>query len=178
MSIELRADCARCCGLCCVGPAFDAGQGFGFNKPAHTPCPNLAPNFRCTIHGELRRHGFPSCQTFDCYGAGQRVTQHLFAGQSWKTSPEIAAQMFEAYRKYRSLHELLAILDASPAPQLQELRQSIQALCESGAPGINISQLRSEVLQRIELTYKCSSPADPATGRRSNPTAPGKRSTT
>jgi hypothetical protein len=162
MSTELRADCARCCGLCCVGPAFDADQGFGFNKPAHTPCTNLDTDFRCTIHSELRQRGFPSCQTFDCYGAGQRVTQRLFAGKSWQTSPELATRMFDAYRRYRSLHELMALLDAAitlaatPAVlELQILRQLIDELCESGAAAstaINITTLRHEVLNRVRLT--------------------------
>ena len=163
MSTELRADCARCCGLCCVGPAFDADQGFGFNKPAHTPCINLDADFRCIIHGELRRQGFPSCQTFDCYGAGQRVTQRLFAGKSWKTSPELTTRMFDAYRKYRSLHELMALLEtaieraaAHAAPDLQALRQLIDDLCESGAAAstaVNIATLRQEVLNRVRATH-------------------------
>ena len=186
MSTELRADCTRCCGLCCVGPAFDAVQGFGFSKPAHTPCANLDADFRCTIHGELRGRGFPSCQTFDCYGAGQRVTQRLFAGKSWKTSPELATRMFDAYRKYRSLHELLVLLDtamtqtnASGTSGLQVLRQFIDALCESGAAAsaaVNITALKNEVLKRLRLTCTYSLPDGPAAGRQSNPTGPGMRS--
>ena len=183
MTTELRADCTRCCGLCCVGPAFDADQGFGFNKPAHTPCANLDRDFRCAIHGELRQRGFPSCQTFDCYGAGQRVTQRLFAGKSWKTSPELAVRMFDAYRKYRSLHELMALLQtairqaATPeALELQGLYQRIDDLCESGVVEINIATLRKQVLNRLrQLTCNYSLPADHAVERQSNPTGPERR---
>jgi len=188
MPTELRADCARCCGLCCVGPAFDADQGFGFNKPAHTPCPNLDAKFRCIIHGELRQRGFSSCHTFDCYGAGQRVTQSLFAGKSWRTSPELAARMFDAYRKYRALHELLVLLDAalartSPArvPELRELRQFIDELCESGAAvtaAVDIAALANQVSRRLRLTCNYSLPDGPAVERQSNPTGPGRRSAT
>jgi hypothetical protein len=71
---QLRADCAKCCGLCCVAPAFDADQGFGFDKPAHTACRNLDADHRCAIHAALRARGFPACATFDCYGAGQWLT--------------------------------------------------------------------------------------------------------
>ena len=156
MTTELRADCTRCCALCCVGPAFDADQGFGFNKPAHTPCANLDGDFRCAIHDELRRRGFPSCQTFDCYGAGQRVTQRLFAGKSWKTSPELAVRMFDAYRKYRSLHELMALLQTAirqaataEALELQGLCQRIDDLCESGVVEIDVATLRRQVLNRL-----------------------------
>lgn len=154
-----RADCSRCCGLCCVGPAFDAGQGFGFDKPAHTPCAHLRGDFRCGIHDGLRQRGFPACVTFDCYGAGQRVTQQLFGGKSWKSSPGLAPRMFEAYRRYRALHELLALLEVAiervavrEARPLRELSQSIDALCESGVAvvdTISIDVLRQDVLGRL-----------------------------
>src|SRR5579863_8626684 len=107
---RLRADCARCCGLCCAAPAFMAVQGFGFDKPAHTACRHLGADHRCVIHAELGMRGFPACSAFDCYGAGQRVTQ-LFAGKSWRSSPETAARMFTLYARFRALHELMALLD-------------------------------------------------------------------
>jgi hypothetical protein len=158
-SPQLRADCARCCGLCCVGPAFDADQGFGFDKPAHIPCANLRGDFRCSIYGELRQRGFPACVTFDCYGAGQRVTQHLFAGASWQSSPELAARMFDAYYRYRGLHELMAILEvaierasAIERPRLREVLRFIDDLCESGAAmaeTLAVNEMRKDVLSRV-----------------------------
>ena len=157
--LQLRADCTKCCGLCCVGPAFDAGQGFGFDKPAHTPCANLRADFRCAIHDELGPRGFPACVTFDCYGAGQRVTQRLFEGKSWKSSPELAPRMFDAYYRYRALHELMALVElASERVPLREalalghIRQLIDELCESGAAlatTLSIEDLRADVLNRI-----------------------------
>jgi hypothetical protein len=142
-----------------VGPAFDAEQGFGFDKPVHTPCANLRDDFRCAIHNELQQRGFPACVTFDCYGAGQRVTQLLFGGRSWKSSPELAPRMFEAYSRYRALHELMALLEvaisaASPGdlPRLQEMRRDIDDLCESGealAGTVAIDELRRGVLSRV-----------------------------
>lgn len=107
----LHADCTKCCGLCCVAPAFDAAQGFGFDKPAHTACRNLDAAHRCAIHAQLRVRGFPSCAAFDCHGAGQWVTQHLFGGKSWRTSPGLAAQMFTVYGRVRVLHELMVLLE-------------------------------------------------------------------
>ncbi|RQX15913.1 oxetanocin A resistance protein, partial [Micromonospora arida] len=38
---QLRADCGRCFGLCCVVPAFAASADFAIDKPAGSPCPNL-----------------------------------------------------------------------------------------------------------------------------------------
>lgn len=110
---KLRADCARCCGLCCVAPPFDAAQGFGFDKPAHSPCKHLEPNFSCSIHRERLALGFSGCVSFDCYGAGQRTTQQMFGGASWRESPDLAARMFTVYSRLRVFHELLSLLAAA-----------------------------------------------------------------
>ncbi|TDC41183.1 pentapeptide repeat-containing protein [Micromonospora sp. KC213] len=104
---ELHADCARCVGLCCVAPAFAASTDFAIDKSAGQPCPNLRPDSRCGIHDRLREHGFPGCTVFDCFGAGQRITQHTFGGQDWRTDPGTAAAMFAAFTVARPLHELL-----------------------------------------------------------------------
>jgi hypothetical protein len=143
---RLQADCTRCCGLCCVAPAFDADQGFGFDKPAHSACPNLGMDHRCGIHDELRARGFPACAGFDCFGAGQWVTQELFGGKSWQESPEIAARMFRLYARYRVLHELRALLELAlqrvapvNAGQLEECRRRLEGICQAGAdPACNI----------------------------------------
>ena len=72
---DLRADCGRCAGLCCVAPAFVASADFAIDKPAGRPCPKLSSDFSCSIHDSLREHGFPGCAVFDCFGAGQQVVQ-------------------------------------------------------------------------------------------------------
>ena len=103
--VELAADCSRCFGLCCVVPAFAASADFAIDKPAGTPCPNLAADFRCGIHTELRPRGFAGCTAYDCFGAGQRVSQVTFGGVDWRTAPETAAQMYAAFPVVRELHE-------------------------------------------------------------------------
>jgi uncharacterized protein YjbI with pentapeptide repeats len=104
---SLRADCARCAGLCCVAPAFSASADFAIDKAAGQACPNLRPDFRCGIHARLRQRGFPGCAAYDCFGAGQKVTQVTFGGQDWRRAPGIAAQMFRVFTVMRQLHELL-----------------------------------------------------------------------
>lgn len=104
---NLRADCARCVGLCCVAPAFSASADFAIDKPAGRACPNLGPDFRCGIHHRLRQQGFPGCAAYDCFGAGQQVTQVTFGGQDWRRVPRITGQMFAAFTVMRQLHELL-----------------------------------------------------------------------
>ncbi|WP_328303886.1 pentapeptide repeat-containing protein [Streptomyces sp. NBC_00435] len=103
----MRADCANCFALCCVALPFAKSTDFAVNKPAGTPCKNLQQDFRCGIHTRLRDKGFPGCTVFDCFGAGQRVSQVTFGGRDWRTHPGTAGVMFEVFPVMRHLHELL-----------------------------------------------------------------------
>lgn len=105
---ELLPACERCVGLCCVALPFGAGADFPFDKPAGQPCPNLAADHRCTIHDRLRPSGFPACVAYDCFGAGQHVTQVTFGGGDWRRDPSSAEAMFAAFRALRPVHELRA----------------------------------------------------------------------
>lgn len=107
---DLRADCSRCFGLCCVVPAFAASADFAIDKPARTPCPNLRTDFRCGIHTTLRQTGFTGCTVYDCLGAGQKISQVTFGGQDWRTAPDTARQMFDVFPVMRALQELLRYL--------------------------------------------------------------------
>jgi hypothetical protein len=156
---ELRADCSRCCGLCCTGPSFDATQGFGYDKPAHRPCRHLGRDDTCRIHPLRESRGFVACAGFDCFGAGQWVTQHLFQGSGWRTSPSRAASMFTAYRRFLVLHQLLAMVAlvesrASPmAPATcAALRHCVEQAClvEERTPGlVDLGALRTRVINEL-----------------------------
>jgi len=104
---QLRADCTRCFALCCVAPAFVASADFAITKSAGQPCPNLRPDFRCGIHTRLRDRGFAGCTVYDCFGAGQQVSQVTFAGHDWRDAPDTARRMFAVFPIMRQLHELL-----------------------------------------------------------------------
>src|SRR5262245_17660732 len=104
---DLRADCARCFALCCVGPAFTRSSEFAIDKPAGVPCPHLATDHRCTIHDRLRPEGFAGCTAYDCFGAGQRLAQETFEGRDWRRHHEVATPMLAALPVVRALHELL-----------------------------------------------------------------------
>jgi hypothetical protein len=138
---DLRADCANCFGLCCVAPAFAASSDFAIDKPAGHACPNLTDTFRCGVHSSLRDRGFAGCTVFDCFGAGQQISQHTFAGRDWRTHPDEAGRMFAVFGVMRGLRELLYYLAealeisraASLHPQLREARDGIQALA-NGSP--------------------------------------------
>lgn len=86
---------------------FIASADFAVDKAAGEPCTHLTGDFRCGIHQDLRERGFPGCTTFDCLGAGQRVSSTTYAGRSWREDPALAREMFEALATVRQLHELL-----------------------------------------------------------------------
>ena len=128
---ELRADCESCFGLCCVALPFARSADFALDKDAGRPCPNLRTDHRCGIHTTLRERGFPGCTVYDCFGAGQRVSQVTFGGRDWRTGPqERSRRMFDVFPVVRQLHELLWYLTealALPAarPVDAELRRAL-----------------------------------------------------
>lgn len=107
---DLRADCARCQGLCCVSLPFDRCESFAFDKPANVACHYLTATCDCRIHAQLGLRGLGGCAAYDCYGAGQRITQQLFAGVSWQRDLETRAELFEAFRRLKRVHELRLLL--------------------------------------------------------------------
>ena len=175
----LRADCARCFGLCCVVPAFSASADFAIDKPAGHPCPHLQADFRCGIHHDLRRQGFPGCVAYDCFGAGQQVCQVTFGGRDWRQDPRTAAQMYQVFTIMRQLHELLWYLSAALAlrpagPVRGELRRALEAtraLTHSQADallGLDTGQHRQQVnvlLQRASELARSQVPGPKLEGR-------------
>ncbi|THG28765.1 pentapeptide repeat-containing protein [Naasia lichenicola] len=108
---DLGADCANCVGLCCVALAFARTSGFPYDKAAGDPCRHLDVGNACRIHESLDDRGLVGCTSFDCFGAGQKVTQQTFGGRSWREDPLVRTQMFTVFPIVRRLHELLWHLD-------------------------------------------------------------------
>ncbi|MGM9336257.1 pentapeptide repeat-containing protein [Streptomyces murinus] len=131
---ELRGDCGSCFGLCCVALPFAASADFALDKPAGRPCPNLAADHRCGIHARLRDKGFTGCTVYDCFGAGQKVSRHIFGGQDWRTAPkDRARRMFDVFPVVRQLHELLWYLtEALSLPAARSVHPELRrALAET-----------------------------------------------
>nr|WP_236038797.1 pentapeptide repeat-containing protein [Ktedonobacter robiniae] len=172
--LDLRADCERCFALCCVAPAFSASVDFAINKNAGQVCPNLQANFRCGIHTRLRQQGFRGCTVYDCFGAGQKVSQVTFGGQDWRQAPQNARQMFAVFPVMRDLHELLWYLSealtlqpASPLHQELSLALGETERLTHNSPDvlikldvathqqeINNLLLRASELVRADFKYK------------------------
>jgi uncharacterized protein YjbI with pentapeptide repeats len=147
--LDLRADCARCFALCCVAPTFAVSADFAINKRAGKACPNLQADFRCGIHTQLRQKGFRGCAVYDCFGAGQKVSQVTFAGQDWRYAPHAAELMYRVFFIMRSLHELLWYLtEALRLQQAESLHQELQgALEETG----HLTCLTADELVTLDL---------------------------
>jgi hypothetical protein len=148
------SDCSHCCGLCCIVPAYLQQQGFPCDKPAHVPCRHLDSDARCGIHAQRRVRGFGACCSFDCHGAGQWITQALFAGGSWRDSPATARQMAAAWQYWLPRFKAAALLEAALPfvgdDARQTLRARIEELCDARA---DASRARSDqlALQRDTL---------------------------
>lgn len=171
---ELRADCSRCVGLCCVGPGFARSADFALTKRAGQPCPNLGDDDSCGIHDRLAERGFRGCVAFDCFGAGQALTHGAYAGRSWRDGDPLAADMFAAFHTLRLLHEMRwHLADARAAVAGGELRtaldaaaEDIEAACALDADGLagidpmSIASYLSELLGRVSAAARTRARAD------------------
>lgn len=157
---ELQADCASCFGLCCVALPFAASSDFAVDKPAGQPCGNLLADFGCAIHAGLRERGFSGCVVFDCFGAGQKVSQVTFGGKDWRQAPDTARQMFDVFPVMRMLHELLwyvteALALPAARPVHGHLRRAEKELdghtrsSPEALAGLDVAALRSEVNESL-----------------------------
>lgn len=118
---DLKADCSSCAALCCVAYPFDEDEDFGLLKQADEPCPNLSKTcFSCSIHDNLTARGFGGCVAYSCAGAGQRVTQEFFDGETWRDDPDLLGHMTYALRVLRPIHEALMLLQQAKALSIPE----------------------------------------------------------
>ncbi|MFD2045271.1 pentapeptide repeat-containing protein [Ornithinibacillus salinisoli] len=104
---HLRADCENCFGLCCVALPYAKSTDFAFHKDGGTPCRNLQSDYRCGIYKNLRNEGFKGCTVYECFGAGQHVSNVTYEGKSWRNNPETAKEMFDVFPIMQQLHEML-----------------------------------------------------------------------
>ena len=114
----LKTDCSKCAALCCLALAFDKGRDFAFDKNPGEPCRNLSGH-SCAIHDRLSEEGFPGCVAYDCLGAGNRVVQEVFGGQSWQTEPRLTRAMMEAFSAMREVHKRIDLLRAALSLSLE-----------------------------------------------------------
>lgn len=145
----LKPDCGQCFGLCCVALYFSAGEGFPVDKEAGKPCIHLQPDFRCRVHDQLADKALKGCLTFDCFGAGQKVSQVTFKGKDWLQAPAYAVPMFDAFLIMRQLHEMLWLLiEALALPSAGPIHGGIHSLLIETE---NLTFLGAEAVLTLDL---------------------------
>jgi hypothetical protein len=146
----LSSDCSSCFGLCCVLLPFAREAGFGTTKAGGTPCHHLDGHDRCGIHGSLRERGWPGCTVFECFGAGQHVSQVTYGGVSWREHDNLG-EMAAVLSVVRILHEMLALLveaaerGSAEAPALQQRIVALSAGTPEELLAVDVDDVRAQV---------------------------------
>jgi hypothetical protein len=154
--VDLTPDCSQCAALCCLSLAFDKSALFGFDKAAGEPCKHLNKSAGCSIHSDLDKQGFGGCIQYQCDGAGQRVVQEVFNGESWQNTASLSAPMMEAFRAMRLVHKHLALVSAAGNLGLSEKQRSELAdLTAALSPSEGWTQESLARFERGELPKKC-----------------------
>lgn len=129
---HLRSDCQNCFGLCCVALPYTKSVDFACHKADGTPCSHLQSNYLCSIHQELRAKGFKGCTVYECFGAGQKVSQVTYEGQEWQKHSNRAQEMFAVFPIMQQLHEMLWYLNEALALEAtQPIHSDIRACLEA-----------------------------------------------
>lgn len=111
IATNLSADCTNCFGLCCVALPYAKSADFGFDKDGGIPCRSLMEDYRCEIHNNLRTKGFRGCTVYECFGAGQKVSQYTYEGNDWRANSALANEMFHVFPVMQQLFEMLYYID-------------------------------------------------------------------
>lgn len=147
---DLQADCENCFGLCCVALPFADSADFAMNKDGGMPCPNLQSDFRCGIHVRLREKGFKGCTVFECFGAGQKVSQVTFEGIDWRESPERAKKMYNVFPIMHQLHEMLWYLrEALASEAARAIHREIGLMLDETE---RLANLSDDALLKLDVT--------------------------
>lgn len=158
---DLRNDCSKCFGFCCIALYFSSSDGFPADKAAGKPCINLQQDFKCAVHKNLREKGLKGCTAYECFGAGQKVAQVTYGGRSWLEDEESSQQMFDVFLIMRQLHEMLWYLkealriggNGNIQSQLSQLISKTEALtllsCDS-LIALDLKTHRTEVNSLLE----------------------------
>lgn len=161
---QLKGDCEKCSGLCCTALFFSKGDGFPENKGAGKPCSKLDKNYRCKIHHELKERHLKGCIGYDCFGAGQHVTQNLYQRETWQTLKEQSQEIFDVFIMIAQLFQIRYFLEESILivqskallNDIQGLIDENEALCNATPQAIldiDINRYRSKV--NITLKQVC-----------------------
>ncbi len=158
---QMKSDCSKCSGLCCVALFFSKIDGFPKDKIAGTPCNNLLEDYRCKIHPLLESQNMKGCIGYDCFGAGQQVTQNIYEGQTWNDKPNHATEIFHVFTTIYQLYQIrYYLIEAMTLIAAKSLKESIQSLIEENIricnrhPQSILSFELEEYRNRVNLVLK------------------------
>lgn len=146
---DLKIDCGNCFGFCCVALYFSKVDGFPKDKSSGEPCVNLNSDFTCKVHKDLRKKGLKGCTSYDCFGAGQKVSKITYNGIDWCESPELAEEMFNVFLVMRQLHEMLWYLSMVYILEKEDTLRSISNIIIQET--MEITLLKPEALLKLNL---------------------------
>lgn len=146
---NIKIDCEKCFGFCCTALYFSKCDGFPEDKEAGKPCVNLQKDFKCAVHRELRKKGLKGCTTYDCFGAGQKVAQFTYKGESWINAKELSNEMFNVFLVMRQLHEMLWYLaQALALAESSAIKEKIKMLIEKT---ISLTEMPPQFILKIDV---------------------------
>lgn len=166
---KMKINCKDCCGLCCTALYFAKSEGFPHDKPAGIPCSHLCADYQCDIHGQLFLRKMKGCMAYDCFGAGQWVTQQLFKGNNLTAVNK--EFMFTVFIKVVQLHQMLwylceAAISIKDINVLDQINHQIQQLinilaepvkevaaCDVDAIRHHVNQCLKQVCNIISTAY-------------------------
>ncbi|SET64263.1 Pentapeptide repeat-containing protein [Oceanobacillus limi] len=147
---ELKSDCENCFGLCCVALPYGKSSDFPYNKDVGDPCRNLCSNNLCTIHEQLREKGFRGCVSYECFGAGQHVSQSIYKGKDWREESEHAEEMFAVFPLVQQLYEMLWYLQQTlTLKETLSIQNCLQKIYEET---IELTIKKPEEILKIDIT--------------------------
>ena len=145
----MKSDCSKCSGLCCTALFFSKTDGFPKDKASGQPCINLLKDYRCKIHSQLEKQKMKGCIGYDCFGAGQQVTQVIYQGQTWNDIPIQSTEIFDVFVIVFKLYQIrYYLIEASSLISAQPLKKSIQCLIEEN---IKMCHYRSDSILSLDL---------------------------
>lgn len=149
MNNNFKSDCNNCFGLCCVALPYGKSADFPFNKNGGEPCRNLCSNNLCSIHDKLRETGFRGCVSYECFGAGQHVSQSIYHGKDWRDGGKRAEEMFAVFPLVQKLYEMLWYLQQSlTLKETHSLHKSLQKIYEET---VELTLKSSEEILKIDI---------------------------
>ena len=128
---QMKSDCSRCSALCCTALFFSKSDGFPKDKVSGQPCTNLTEDYRCKIHSQLEKQNMRGCIGYDCFGAGQQVTQVIYQGQTWNDIPDRSTEIFDVFLIVFQLYQIRYYLtEATSLISAQPLKEALQCLID------------------------------------------------